>query len=143
MVPGDFCFWRRGDGFSAACTERRTRRRKERRLGNVGADDPTLRKRHEGWAPSGAVDQRGCEENARRRHKAAPTRLWLTQVTPVVEFVGVFTPAVAEVGAVVHVGNEDIFYAGIGLGLGLFHGLAEADYDQHHARGAGDQPLLV
>ena len=44
------------------------------------------------------------------------------------EFVGVFGPAVPDVGAVVHVGDEDVFDAGIDLGLGLLHGLARADY---------------
>ena len=45
------------------------------------------------------------------------------------EFVGILGPAVANVGAVVHVGDEDIFGAGIDLGLGLLHGLTEADDD--------------
>ena len=57
----------------------------------------------------------------------------LAQVTPVVEFVGVFDPAVADVGAVVHVGNENIFDAGIDLGLSLFH----------RGSGADDDPRLV
>src|SRR6266436_2782062 len=65
------------------------------------------------------------------------------QIAPVVEFVGVFGPAVADVGAVVHVGNQNVFDARVGLGLGLFHGLAEADNDQDDARSAGYQPLLV
>src|SRR5258708_285420 len=67
----------------------------------------------------------------------------LTQIAPVVELVGVFGPAVADVGAVVHVGNQNVFDARVGLGLGLFHGLAEADDDQDYAGGAGYQPLLV
>jgi hypothetical protein len=52
----------------------------------------------------------------------------LSQVAPVVEFVGVLGPAVTDVGAVVHVGDKDIFNAGINLGLSLLHGLAGADY---------------
>jgi hypothetical protein len=35
----------------------------------------------------------------------------LAEIAPVVEFVGVFTPAVAYVGAVVHVGDQDVFDA--------------------------------
>ena len=62
----------------------------------------------------------------------------LAEVAPVVEFVGVFGPAVAYVGAVVHVGDEDVFDAGIDLGLGLFHGLAGADYGEDYAGCAGD-----
>jgi hypothetical protein len=53
----------------------------------------------------------------------------LPEVAPVVEFVGVFDPAVADVGAVVHVGDHYVFYAGVDLGLGLQHGLAGADDD--------------
>jgi len=60
-----------------------------------------------------------------------------------VEFVGVLGPAVADVGAVVHVGDEDVFGAGVDLGLGLLHGLAEADDDEDDAGGAGDEPLAV
>src|SRR5882672_3909885 len=63
--------------------------------------------------------------------------IWRTresaQVAPVVEFVGVFGPAVADVGAVVHVGNQNVFDAGINLGLGLFHGLSNANYYENHA----------
>ena len=62
----------------------------------------------------------------------------LAEVAPVVEFVGVFDPAVADVGAVVHVGDHYVFDAGIDLGLGLQHGLAGADYDQDNSAGAGD-----
>src|SRR5258707_1077681 len=62
---------------------------------------------------------------------------------PGVGVVRVFGPAVADVGAVVHVGNQNVFDARVGLGLGLLHGLAEADDDQDYAGGAGDQPLLV
>src|SRR4029077_15935370 len=32
---------------------------------------------------------------------------YLAEVTPVVELVGIFGPAVADVGAVIHVGDED------------------------------------
>jgi len=66
---------------------------------------------------------------------------YLAEIAPVVEFVGVFDPAVADVCAVVHVGDHYVFYAGIDLGLGLQHGLAGADYDQDDSAGAGDQPL--
>ena len=59
------------------------------------------------------------------------------------EFVGVLGPAVADVGAVVHVGDEDVFGAGVDLGLGLLHGLAEADDDENDAGSAGDEPLAV
>ncbi len=55
----------------------------------------------------------------------------LAEIAPIVEFVGVFHPAVAYVGTVVHVGNENIFDAGIHLGLGLLHGLAGTDDDEH------------
>jgi hypothetical protein len=57
----------------------------------------------------------------------------LSQVAPVVEFVGVFGPAVADVGAVIHVGDEDVFDAGVDLGLGLLHGLARADHSKNDA----------
>ncbi len=59
------------------------------------------------------------------------------------ELVGVFGPAVADVGAVVHVGDEDIFNAGVDLGLSLLHGLAGADDDEDDARSSRDQPLAV
>src|SRR5260221_9238945 len=65
------------------------------------------------------------------------------QIAPVVEFVGVFGPAVADIGAVVHVGNQNVFDTGIDLSLGLFHGLADADYYKNHAGGSGDEPLAV
>jgi len=60
-----------------------------------------------------------------------------------VEFVGVFGPAVADVGAVVHIGDKNIFYAGIDLGLGLLHGLADAYDDEDDARSSSDKPLAV
>ncbi|MCU1239433.1 MAG: hypothetical protein JWO71_159 [Candidatus Acidoferrum typicum] len=63
---------------------------------------------------------------------------YLSQVAPVVELVGIFCPAVAYVGAVVHVGDQDVFDAGVNLGLGLLHGLAGADYREDYAGGAGD-----
>src|SRR5882724_12268803 len=59
------------------------------------------------------------------------------------ELVGVFSPTVADVGAVVHVGDEDVFNAGVDLGLGLFHGLAGADDGEDDAGGARDEPLAV
>ena len=65
----------------------------------------------------------------------------LAQIAPVVEFVGVFDPAVTDVGAVVHVGDHDVLDAGINLGLGLEHGLTDAHNDQHDAARAGDKPL--
>src|SRR5260221_2925540 len=65
------------------------------------------------------------------------------QIAPVVEFVRVFGPAVADVGAVVHVGNENVFDTGIDLGLGLFHGLADADDYQDDTGSSGDEPLAV
>ena len=65
----------------------------------------------------------------------------LAEIAPVVEFVGVFDPAVADVGAVVHVGNHDVFDAGVGLGFGLEHGLAGADDDEDYAAGSRDEPL--
>ncbi len=67
----------------------------------------------------------------------------LAEVAPIVELVGVFHPAVADVGAVVHVGNENVFDAGVDLGLRLLHGLAGADDDENDARSAGDEPLSV
>lgn len=65
----------------------------------------------------------------------------LTQISPIMQFVGVFDPAVADVGAIVHVGDHDVFDAGVGLGFGLEHGLAGADDDEDYAAGAGDEPL--
>ena len=59
------------------------------------------------------------------------------------QFVGIFHPAVADVGAVVHVGDENVFDAGIDLGLRLLHGLAGADDDEDDAGSAGDEPLAV
>jgi len=63
---------------------------------------------------------------------------YLAEIAPVVEFVGVFDPAVADVCAVVHVGDHYVFYAGIDLSLGLHHGLAGADDDEDYAAGACD-----
>src|SRR6516225_7485007 len=65
------------------------------------------------------------------------------EVAPVVEFVGVFDPAVADVGAVVHVGDEDVLDARVRLSLGLFHRLADADDDEDHTGSSCDEPLLV
>src|SRR5260370_10505923 len=65
------------------------------------------------------------------------------QIAPVVELVGIFGPAVADVRAVVHVGDEDVLDAGIDLGLSLLHGLTGADNDEHNAGSAGNQPLAV
>src|SRR5579859_2899664 len=65
------------------------------------------------------------------------------QVAPVVQFVGVFGPAVADVGAVVHVGNQNVFYARIDLRLGLLHGLTETDDDENDPGSPGDEPLAV
>jgi hypothetical protein len=88
---------------------------------------------------------------AKSAKDGAPSRsfdLWrmtgtLPEVTPVMQFVGVFYPAVAYIGTVVHVGDKDILDAGIDLGLGLLHGLAGADYDQDNAGSACNQPLFV
>jgi hypothetical protein len=57
----------------------------------------------------------------------------LSQITPVVELVGIFHPAIPDVSAVVHIGNQNIFNAGVNLGLRLLHGGAEADDDQDNA----------
>src|SRR5260370_924000 len=65
------------------------------------------------------------------------------QIAPVVELVGIFGPAVADVRAVVHVGDEDVLDAGIDLGLSLLRGLTGADNDEHNAGSAGSQPLAV
>src|SRR5258708_21868397 len=65
------------------------------------------------------------------------------QIAPVVELVGIFGPAVADVRAVVHVGDEDVLDAGIDLGLSLLHGLTGGDNDEHNAGSAGNQPLAV
>ncbi len=59
------------------------------------------------------------------------------------EFVGIFGPAVADVGAVVHIGDEDVFGAGIDLGLSLLHGLADTDDNEDDPGSAGNQPLAV
>jgi hypothetical protein len=48
-----------------------------------------------------------------------------------VEFVGVFGPAVADIGAVVHVGDENVLGSRVDLSLGLLHGLADADDDEN------------
>ena len=57
----------------------------------------------------------------------------LSQITPVVELVGIFHPAIPDVSAVVHIGNQNILDAGVDLGLRLLHGGAEADDDQDNA----------
>src|ERR1700733_1613482 len=73
-----------------------------------------------------------------------PTRVYvLPQVAPVVEFVGVFRPAVPDVGAVVHVRDEDVFDSGVHLSLSLLHGLAGANYREYNSGCAGDQPLAI
>jgi hypothetical protein len=59
------------------------------------------------------------------------------QVSPGVESVAVFYPAVADVGAVVHVGDQNIFDTGVHLGLCLLHGLAQADDYQDYSGCAG------
>jgi hypothetical protein len=76
-------------------------------------------------------DDRKKKRKTKERTAAdgGPYKRLLAEIAPVVELVGIFTPAVADVGAVVHVGDKDVFDAGIGLGLGLLHGLAEADDD--------------
>ena len=52
--------------------------------------------------------------------------------------VRILVPAVADVGAIIHVGDEDVFDAAVGHGLGLFHGLAVADHHKNDAGGSGD-----
>src|SRR5579871_5055844 len=52
-------------------------------------------------------------------------------------------PSGRHVGAVVHVGNENIFHAAIDLRLRLLHGLAEADNDQDNSRSASNKPLTI
>ena len=54
-----------------------------------------------------------------------------------------FRPAVADILAVVHVGDHDVAHAVVGLPLRLPHRRAHAAHDQHHARRAGHQPLAV
>jgi hypothetical protein len=51
----------------------------------------------------------GCENESPPSEEGGYREL--AQVAPIVQFVGVFGPAVADVGAVVHVGNEDVFDA--------------------------------
>jgi len=60
-----------------------------------------------------------------------------------VELVGVFRPAVADVGAVIHVGDEDVFDAAVDLGLRLFHRLARANHRKHDSGCTGNEPLPV
>src|SRR4030095_245929 len=64
-------------------------------------------------------------------------------IAPVVEFVGVFDPAVADVGAVVHIGNEDVTDACVNLCLRLLHGGASTDNDKDNAGCACNEPLAV
>ena len=54
----------------------------------------------------------------------------LAQISPGMQAIGVFHPAVTDVGAVIHVGNEHIFNSGINLRLSLPHGRSRADHDQ-------------
>jgi hypothetical protein len=80
----------------------------------------------------GLGSHRGGRAEARPYTSEEHSQEWLrhlTQVAPIVQFVGVFDPAVADVGAVVHVRDEDVLDAGVGLRLGLEHGLAETDDD--------------
>src|ERR1043166_9039490 len=67
----------------------------------------------------------------------------LAQVAPVVQFGGVFDPAVTDVGAVVHVGDEDVADARVNLSLRLLHGGAGADDDEDDPGSASDEPLAV
>src|SRR5258708_34252516 len=70
--------------------------------------------------------------------------LWASaEVAPIVQFVGVFHPAVANLGAIVHGGTKNILAARGDLGLRLLHGSAEANNNQHHAGCAGNEPLAV
>jgi hypothetical protein len=70
-------------------------------------------------------------------------RSFSAQVAPIVQAVAVFFPAVADVGAVIHVGNQDILDARVNLGLRLLHSLARADDDEDYAGSSGDEPLAV
>src|SRR5262249_39719553 len=67
----------------------------------------------------------------------------LSEVSPGVQAVAVLGPALADVVAVVHVGNHDVAHAVVGLPLRLRHGRPGAADDEHHAGGAGDAPLVV
>src|SRR5580658_1751806 len=49
----------------------------------------------------------------------------LSQVAPIVEAIAVFLPAVADVGTIVHRGDQDVLDARIDLRLRLFHRLAQ------------------
>jgi len=66
-----------------------------------------------------------------------------TEIAPIVERVGVFGLTVADVRAVIHVGDHDVFNAQVDLGLGLHHGLARADDDEYDTRRAFDEPLAI
>ena len=54
------------------------------------------------------------------------------EISPIVQFVGIFDPAIPDVGAVIHVGNEYVLDTRVDLGLGLFHRLPGPDNDQDH-----------
>jgi len=60
-----------------------------------------------------------------------------------VERVGVFGLTVADVRALIHVGDHGVSNPRIDLGLGLHHGLARADDDEYHTRRAFDEPLTI
>src|SRR5512134_4010188 len=69
--------------------------------------------------------------------------LHLPEIPPGMQPVAVLGPALADVVAVVHVRDHDVAHAIVGLALRLLHGGADAAHDEHHARGAGHEPLAV
>src|SRR6267378_4392367 len=95
------------------------------------------------WKRGATIERRRQTEKAARRSLVLRPQPSLTQITPVVELVGVFGPAVADIGAIVHVGDEDILGTGIDLGLSLLHGLTGANDDENNAGSARNQPLAI
>src|SRR5579862_2998918 len=65
------------------------------------------------------------------------------QIAPSVQLVVVLEPALADVVAIVHVGNHDIADSRIRLGLGLTHRLTHSAHDEHDTGGARHVPLAV
>src|SRR5262249_355191 len=87
---------------------------------------------------------RACLPSMRPTPDPDQTRLeQLTQIAPVVELVGIFNPPVANVRAVIHVGNQDVANARIDLRLCLLHGGAGAYYDENDTGRAGNKPLSI
>jgi hypothetical protein len=112
---------------------RRGRRERQQRVGYaadvvaswVAASSAPTKRSH-----GAKVKQADTNSNAKEEAGAGAIKfngIDSAQIAPGVQAVAVFYPAVADVRAVVHVGDQDIFNSRVHLCLRLLHGLAQAD----------------